>query len=89
MQEDYFLKCRVYAWFAWLAMAVFISAGWIVMVVNHRMWWLSVLLGITGLSLSAVAATLHIRSFMVRVCALVRAASDRELPRDGGLRPVG
>lgn len=89
MNEDYFARCKVYAWMAWFATSVFIGAAWIVMVFDPHDWWLSVLLGVTGLALSAVAATLHIRSFMVRVCSLVRAASPVELPEDGGLRSIG
>lgn len=88
MIENYFMRCRVYAWGAWGLTATLIGAAWIVAIVAPHVWWVSVMLGVTGLAMSAVAATLHIRSFMVRVCSLVRAASYK--PVDGeGLRPVG
>lgn len=88
MNEDYFMKCRVYAWLAWFGTAVLIGASWIVMIFDPEDWWLAVLLGLTGLACSAVAATLHMRSFMVRVCSLVRAASYKQVDGEG-LRPVG
>lgn len=87
MNEDYFLRCRVYAWCAWALTGALVAAAWLVAITDPGDWWLSVMLAVTGLALSAVAATLHIRSFMVRVCSLVRAASYK--PVDGeGLRPV-
>lgn len=88
MNEDYFLRCRVYAWIGWAVVLALIVSAWAVMVVGVHEWRIAFLLGGSGCAMSAVAATLHIRSFMVRVCSLVRAASYK--PVDGeGLRPVG
>lgn len=87
MNEDFFMKCRVYAWLAWATMFGLFLAGAIVMLVAEAHWRVAGILLIAALATSAVAATLHIRSFMVRVCALVRAASVKDIP-DQGLRPV-
>lgn len=84
------MRCRVYALFAWVTTLVFILAAWVVMLFAEDQWKLAFLLGGTGCAMSAVAATLHIRSFIVRICSLVRATNglsvDEGVPR--GVRPI-
>lgn len=87
MNEDQYPRCLVWAWVAWVATLVLLTSAWIVMLIPDDIR-LAFLLGGSGCMMSAVAATLHIRSFMVRVCSLIRAASYRNT--DGqGLQSVG
>lgn len=86
MNEDYYPRCRVWAAIAWAVTVALVVAAWAVLMSAPGHWRLGFLLGGSGCAMSAVAATVHIRSFMVRVCSLVRAASHAELPN--GLRPV-
>jgi hypothetical protein len=88
--EDYFLACRVWAVVAWLVMAVLMGAAWLVMTLDAGGWKVAALLAACACATSAVAATLHVRSFMVRVCALIRAASTARGVQleQKGLRPI-
>jgi predicted small integral membrane protein len=88
MQENYYPTCRIWAWIAWAVTVALIVAAWTLMLVGETHWRLAFLLGGTGCTTAAVAATLHVRSFMVRLSSLVRAASYRDVAGEG-LRPVG
>jgi hypothetical protein len=90
MNEDYFLACRVWAIVAWVLTAILLIAGWLLVEIPDASPDLGFMCAATGLAMSAAAATLHIRSFMVRVCSLIRAANSPDRNLDGqGLRPVG
>lgn len=59
---------------AWAVVALLIAAAWVVgLLVN---WQIGMLLATSACALSAAAAVLHIRCFMVRVLALIRATSQ-------------
>jgi hypothetical protein len=88
MNETSYPRCLVWAWIAWAVVLALVIAAWVVMLFDGDDWAVGFLLGGSGCAMSAVAATLHVRSFAVRVCSLIRAASVREL-EDSGLRPVG
>lgn len=90
MNEGYYPQCRVWAWIAWTAVVGLLVAAWLLLLLDQDHWRVAGLLAFTACAGSAIAATLHIRSFLVRVCSLVRAASIRRDELDGqGLRPVG
>lgn len=90
MNENYYPRCRVWAYAAWMVVAALLAAAWLVMLLDWHDWRIAGLLAFSACTGSAVAATLHIRSFMVRVCSLVRAASIRRNELDGeGLHSVG
>ena len=87
MNENLILKCRVYAWLCWACVLAFMTAAWMVAAFDPRGWHVAALLALSGCATSAAAATLHIRSFMVRLSSLVRATSFRQFDAHG-LRPV-
>lgn len=78
MGEDYFLRCRVYAMAAWILAAVLIAAAWIMLLVDENDWRVAAGLGQSACAVTAVAVTLHVRSFMVRVSDLIRATRSAE-----------
>lgn len=91
MRENYWMTCRVMATVAWVASAALIASSWAVMLLMEPYWKLAFLLGGTGVTMACIAGTLQVRSFNVRLCALVRAAHgmetrEREAP---GLHPIG
>lgn len=92
MNEQYFMTCRVWAAAAWAATVGLIFAGWMVLLFDQEHWMIGGILAASGCAMSAVAATLHIRSFMVRMCSLIRAAHSVDLSDDEaqglGLHPV-
>lgn len=90
MDEGYFLRCRVYAAAAWILALVLMIAGWIVLLFDPDDWRIAGGLGVTGCAVVGVAATLQVRSFHVRVCALIRVASGlgQRSESDVGLRPI-
>jgi len=88
MQEHYYASCRVWAYVVWAAVIALLISAWLVMLAAPRQWRLAFLLGGSACVLSPMAATLHIRSFAVRVSSLIRAGSYRTDLEGSGLRPV-
>lgn len=91
MTEDHFLRCKVYAAAAWILAVTLLVAGWILLLFDGDDWRIAGGLGLTALAMTAVAATLQIRAFNVRVCVLIRASYglDRfEVDRSVGLHPI-
>lgn len=78
MDAGYFLKCRVYAAAAWAVCGLLILSGWAVLFYNEDHWKGAGALFATGCAVSALAATLQVRSFMVRIAALIRHANGLE-----------
>jgi hypothetical protein len=92
MVESYFATCRVWAGVAWAVVVLLMAAAWTVVLFDHDHWPEGLMLGFSSCATSAVAGVLHIRSYMVRMCALIRAAHRTDLSeRDSeqlGLHPV-
>lgn len=89
MHEDYFLSCKVFAFAAWTVVAGLLMAAWIVMLLDPGDWRLAVLLLETACVGSAVACVLHVRSYVIRVCAVIRASRvEDESPAARSLRSM-
>lgn len=78
VQDGGFSKSGTYSAALWGLVTAFVSAAWIVGIWAPAQWRVSGLLAATGCATSAMAATLQIRSYMIRLCGLVRAASGLE-----------
>lgn len=89
MHEDYFLTCKVWAVAAWTVVAGLLMAAWVVMILDPGDWRLAVLLLETACVGSAVACVLHVRSYVVRVCAVIRASrGEGETPASRSLQSI-
>ena len=64
----------------WAAVAGLIGAGWLVAMVWTGQWVVALMLALSGCALSALAATLHIKTYACRLSALVRVSAG--LDRD-------
>lgn len=58
----------------WVLVALFVASAWAVAFGGQ--WLPALLIAQTGCTLSAIAATRHIRCYMVRLAALVRATAE-------------
>lgn len=75
----------------WSAVAAFIGAAWIICLSSPDRWRLAGMLAATACATSAFAATLHVRTYIVRLCRVVRVATDLEpggVSEPGELRPL-
>lgn len=90
MHEDYFLSCKVFAMVAWAIVGALLTASWLVMLFDADEWQLPVMLIGSACVSSAVAAVLHIRSYVVRLCAVIRASGrgEGEMPAARSLQSI-
>lgn len=58
----------------WVLVALVTAGAWVIAIGGH--WLQAMLIAQTGTTLSAMAATRHVRCYMVRLAALVRATAD-------------
>lgn len=58
----------------WVLVALMIATAWVIAIEGH--WLQAMLIAQTGTTLSAMAATRHIRCYFVRLAALVRATAE-------------
>lgn len=77
-------KATVWAYGLWAAVAVTLAQAWLALIL--RAPWVATLLGLTACSLSAVAATAHVRCFAIRVLSVVRRLHGIEDDGDGSGR---
>lgn len=63
----------VWASVLWLVVGGLLLAAWVVALNRPDLMAIYGMLAATGLGLSAVAATVHIRVYAARICTLVRA----------------
>lgn len=91
MNSEYFLRCRVWAVAAWAITALVLIASWVLAFVQPLGRNYAGVMACTGCAMCGIAVTLQVRSFIVRVCALIRAAATSNRPevREKGLFPVG
>lgn len=75
MHDSTMSRLALTAYLLWTAVSLLVGAAWLLMAINTEAWRWSGLLAVTGLALSAVAATAHMKVYAVRVCGLVRATS--------------
>lgn len=81
MQEHiYVSRSSIVAVVWWSLVAAFIGAGWLIIALQPSAWrWAGASIG-TGCATSAVAATMHIRLYVMRTCGLIRAAHGLDMP---------
>lgn len=71
-------KLGVVAGSLWAAVAGLLGAGWLVATVWTGQWVIALMLALSGCALSALAATLHIKTYACRLSALVRVSTGIE-----------
>lgn len=86
MIDEYVNKGQVTANAVWSVVAGLIAAAWAVVLMAPDHLVIGGMLAATACALSAFAAVLHIRCYVVRLAGLVRATSS--IQNDGGPRPV-
>ena len=74
MNEQYISRLAIAAGFAWSGVALLILLGWVVAIIAMEANWVVIggMLAATGCALAAAAATLSIRRYLTRTCALIR-----------------
>lgn len=74
---------RVLVFFLWALVAALLAYAWYLMgqgpVHHHR----ALLVAMSGAALSALTATLHIKLYVIRVCALIRTIARVRCDEDG------
>lgn len=86
MIEEYVNKGRVTANAMWAVVVGLMSVGWGVMLLAPDYWKIGGMFAATSCATSAIAATLHIRCYAVRLAALVRGVSG--IQPEEGPRPL-
>jgi hypothetical protein len=84
--EEYVNKGRVAANALWSVVVGLMVVGWAIVLLLPDHWILGGMFGLTACATSALAATLHIRCYMVRLAGLVRAVGSIE--REDGPAPL-
>lgn len=79
MNDQYVSRCAVYAWSAWAIAGVLLGIVWYAAAESIRPPWLLALCLTTCFAIG-IAVTLHVRSYMVRLCALVRTTAGLSTP---------
>ena len=80
MNEGYVSRTAIAAAVAWLVVGAFMAGAWLLATLGAEMCYV-VLMATTGCASSAVAATLHIKTYMARLGRLARALSGVERER--------
>lgn len=85
MIDEYVDKGKVTASVMWAVVVGLMLAGWSVILLVPDHWRIGGMFAATSCATSALAATLHIRCYMVRLAGLVRAipsvqGTDRPRP---------
>lgn len=75
---------KIEAGVLWGLVILLILGAWAVAFVH---WQAAILVGVTACALSAGAATMQIRCYVIRVCALLRRQAP-PVPREDGLHSV-
>lgn len=79
MIDEYVNKGKVTANAAWACVVGLMAAGWVfILATSHAT--IGGMFAATSCALSAYAAVMHIRCYMVRLAGLVRATSSLERP---------
>lgn len=86
MIDEYVNKGQVTANVVWSGVAGLILAAWAVVLLAPGHLMIGGMLAATSCALSAFAAVLHIRCYVVRLAGLVRATGSLERPESP--RPV-
>ena len=76
MRESFVSSMTVWACVLWALVGGLLLSAWIVALERSDLVAIYGMLAATGLALSAVAATVHIRVYAARICTLVRATSQ-------------
>lgn len=78
MHEGFISRTSLIATMLWTAMVVLFAAAWAIAITHHDWWLWAGMLSATGLGVSAIAATTHIRLYALRMCSLIRATSSAQ-----------
>lgn len=80
MEENYVSRTQVTAALAWAVVAGLMGGGVAVLVLAPDRWAWALLLTAGSCATSAVAATLTIKGYAVRLCSVIRATAGLERP---------
>lgn len=83
MHEEFVSRTSLLAMTLWVVVVLLLAMAWLVAIQRPDWWLWAGMLAATGLAVSAVAATAHMRIYAVRMCSLIRATSGLECPPDG------
>jgi hypothetical protein len=89
MTDPTFSLYRIAAPFAWVVSATLLMAGWVAHATSHSET--GQMLAYSAAWSSAVAAALHVRCWVGRVCTMIRVCTDsiqRDLPTADKLRAL-
>lgn len=86
MIDEYVSKGQVAANVVWATVVGLMAAGWLVILLSADHKAIGGMFAATSCAVSAFAATMHMRCYVVRLAGLVRATTSVEHP--GGPRPV-
>ena len=75
MNEDLVSRGSVVAGAAWLVVAGLLAAAWLVMLLSPSRG-VALLLAATACASSAVAAVLQMRTYVVRICVVIRSTAN-------------
>lgn len=75
MHDEYVNKGKVITLAAWGVVVALMLSGWVTMVATPEHWKVAGMLAATACASSALAATLHIKCYAVRLSCLMRATS--------------
>ena len=75
MCEQLISKTAVIASVLWSLVGMLVVSAWAVVLLFPESWEIGGLLGVTACALSAGAATLHMKLYVIQVVALMRATS--------------
>lgn len=80
MEESYIGRNQVFAAVAWMAVVALMGSGVLLLALAPECEDWAKMLALCGCATSALAATLTIRGYAIRACALVRATAglDRQ-----------
>ncbi len=82
MDDGSVSKGGVRAGALWVVVAALLIAAWVVILAADDYWTIAGMLAATSCATSALAATLHIKTYMCRLSRLVRLSADLERPAE-------
>lgn len=85
MNESYYSKCSIWAAIFWGLSVLLLAAIWTCAAMGADRDWL-IAKATTFVFTSTIAATLQVRSYMVRLCAVVRATAGLTTPEPEKIR---
>ena len=80
MNEAFVSRCAVWASVFWAKSVGLLAAVWVAAAHHVGMEWV-IALATTFVFTATIAATIQVRSYMVRLCAVIRATAGIEAPQ--------